>query len=293
MQTLGTVSVLGGDKRYIYLTSYLAEMGYRVNLIASAENIELADGVVQSSLIEALPFSDMIIFPIPISRDDEHLFAPLHSEKIPLTRCFSYIEPDSLVIGGVINNTVAKLAALHELMLYDILDTEELSIKNAIPTAEGALELAIASTEKTIFGSKCLIIGYGRISKILGRMLQGLGAKVTITSRRSDHRAWIEAEGYSYCYTHQLRSYPHQPDIIFNTVPDAVLTHSILEKFSPDTLIIDLAASTGGTDFDAADKLGIKAIHALSLPGKTAPRSAAKYIAEVADEYYQYKKGGL
>ncbi len=48
----------------------------------------------------------------------------------------------------------------------------------------------------------------------------------------------------------------------------------------PGTLLLDLASAPGGTDFAAAEKLGIQAVHALSLPGKTAPATAAKAIAQ-------------
>jgi len=48
-----------------------------------------------------------------------------------------------------------------------------------------------------------------------------------------------------------------------------------------------------GTDFEAAKEFGIKAVHALSLPGKVAPISSAKYIAEVADGIWKKSEGGL
>ena len=43
-------------------------------------------------------------------------------------------------------------------------------------------------------------------------------------------------------------------------------------------MLIDLASKPGGVDFSAAKELGIHAVQALSLPGKTAPRAAAEII---------------
>ena len=135
---------------------------------------------------------------------------------------------------------------MHGLSIVDLLETEELAVKNAIPTAEGALQQAMEMTDYTIFGANCIITGYGRISRLLATRLRAMGATVTITSRRSDHKAWIEAEGYHYCYTISLKDVVDSADIIFNTVPSPVLTRHVLRKMKREALIIDLASQPGG-----------------------------------------------
>jgi dipicolinate synthase subunit A len=45
------------------------------------------------------------------------------------------------------------------------------------------------------------------------------------------------------------------------------------------TLIIDLASKPGGTDFRYAEKRGIKALLAPSLPGIVAPKTAGQILA--------------
>ena len=45
-------------------------------------------------------------------------------------------------------------------------------------------------------------------------------------------------------------------------------------------LIIDLASLPGGTDFAAAEELGLHAEHALALPGRCAPQTAGALIAQ-------------
>ena len=47
------------------------------------------------------------------------------------------------------------------------------------------------------------------------------------------------------------------------------------------TLIIDLASKPGGTDFRYAEKRGIKALLAPSLPGIVAPKTAGQILANV------------
>ena len=51
-----------------------------------------------------------------------------------------------------------------------------------------------------------------------------------------------------------------------------------LAKTASNALVIDLASMPGGVDFRAAERLGIKAIHALSLPGKVAPKTSGIII---------------
>ena len=73
-------------------------------------------------------------------------------------------------------------------------------------------------------------------------------------------------------------------DTIINTVPVMILTEEILASSKAGCLVIDLASKPGGTDFAAAKRMEINAIHALALPGKVAPASAGKLITETIRE---------
>jgi len=66
--------------------------------------------------------------------------------------------------------------------------------------------------------------------------------------------------------------------IIINTVPMLIFKQEELKNIKSDTLIIDLASKPGGIDFNAAKYMGLKTIHALSLPGKYSPQTAAEFI---------------
>src|SRR5699024_12265895 len=66
--------------------------------------------------------------------------------------------------------------------------------------------------------------------------------------------------------------------------PHPVLDETTLAKVNRSALLIDLASKPGGINFKAAEDLGIKAIHALGIPGKTAPLTAGKIIAQVMIE---------
>lgn len=140
------------------------------------------------------------------------------------------------------------------------------STANAIPTAEGAIEIAISETPVTIHGSKCLVLGYGKIGKILTKDLYGMGAVTYAAARKYADLAMIEGHGYEPLPMSVLESRINDFDIIFNTVPALVLDDKVLSGVRKDALIIDLASKPGGVDFEAAKKYGLRVIWALSLP---------------------------
>jgi dipicolinate synthase subunit A len=158
----------------------------------------------------------------------------------------------------------------------DFLEREDFLIFNAIPTAEGALELAISETPVTLYGCNALVIGFGRIGKLLCSRLAAFGAHVTAAARKIEDFSWIDALGYRSVNTLKLDGALHACDVIFNTVPNLVLTSARLRELKPSCAIIDLASAPGGTDFKAAEKLGLRCRWALSLPGQCAPESAAR-----------------
>jgi len=165
-------------------------------------------------------------------------------------------------------------------------------ITNAVPTAAGAIELAMSETPFTLHGSRCLVTGYGRIGKILSRMLCAIGARVSVEARKFSDLAMIAANGYDAIELNSLPDRVADFDIVFNTIPYMIFNREILGKLKPNALLIDLASRPGGVDFDAAAQMGIKVIWALSLPGKVAPVSAGTIIKEtITNVIAEMKKG--
>ena len=149
----------------------------------------------------------------------------------------------------------------------DYFNRDELIIENCIPTAEGALQIAMEELPTTVFGSKVLILGFGRVAKATAQIFKSLGAKVHIAARK---RAAL-AEAKTLCYSPVLISGLAQADlssfsVIINTIPAVILSSRLLTQISRETLIIDLASKPGGVDFDAASSLDLKVVWALSLP---------------------------
>ena len=150
--------------------------------------------------------------------------------------------------------------------LTDYLRREELCLANAVPTAEGAIRIAMEETARTLHGASALVVGYGRIGMALAPRLRALGMQTEICARRCETRALAQMQGFSAVPVSALAQSAAAADVIFNTVPVLLLSETVLKALPPETLVIDLASRPGGTDFDAAKRLGIRVVWALALP---------------------------
>ena len=112
-----------------------------------------------------------------------------------------------------------------------------------------------------------MVLGFGRVMT-LGRTLKALGATVLVVSQHDGELARAYEMGCQRIHLFDLADSLNRVDVVFNTIPAPVLTGEVLRRMSPDTLIIDLAAAPGGTEFAAANEYGIKALLAPGLPGK-------------------------
>lgn len=274
------IAVIGGDNRQGYLAGALSEAGMDVIVNGLEKFPGLKDARFISDTAEAIEQADVIVLPVPVSHDGITVNAPYGYSVIYLSDVLAAAGPDQLILGGKIEPGLAASIADQGLRAADYLAREELSIRNAIPTAEGALAIAIKETPITLFGSDCLVIGYGRLGKLMAARLQDMGAKVTVSARKQSDLAWILAGGYQPIQTGDIYPVLDRFDLIFNTVPACILGHAELKKIKSSGVIIDLASAPGGVDYAAAQQLGVKAIQALSLPGKTAPASAADIIKD-------------
>jgi dipicolinate synthase subunit A len=273
-------TVIGGDLRNIKLAHLIAEEGKKVNVFGFTKaGFEV--GIEESqNLIDAIDASDVIIGPLPCSNDDLTLNAPFHPEKIYINEIFKMMSKNQIFIAGRISDKIAHLAEIYNVYSVDILEREEMAVLNAIPTAEGAIQIAMEEMPITLHDCNALIMGYGRIGKILAKMLHAIGANVYVEARKYSDLAWIRSYGFKSVVIPELKDYIPKMDVIFNTIPHIILEKDLLLQVKKESLIIDLASKPGGVDFEKAKELGLKAIWALSLPGKVAPITAAKFIKD-------------
>jgi dipicolinate synthase subunit A len=274
-----TVSVIGGDLRQLTLAELLQSEGYRVSLYGFDKDI-CTDNIKNEPDVCRVLSSDIIILPVPVTFDGVTINSPYALSPLSVDEFLRGIKASAIVFGGQIRQSFAKALENNHIAYRDYLTREELSVKNAVPTAEGAIEIAIGETPITIHGSKSLVLGYGRIGKILAKDLLGMGAQTYVEARKYADLAMIESHGYEPLPLDKLKENIHNFDIIFNTVPALILNGEILSRIKKDALVIDLASKPGGVDFEAAKAYGVRVIWALSLPGKTAPVTSGAIIKD-------------
>lgn len=273
---LNSFGVMGGDQRQIALAESIAADGYTV-YACGLDMVGEIKGVRQAALSDLALICDTIVLPLPVTRDGRHLNTPLHSETIALDEHFAMLMRNKRVFGGMMERLYQTSDIWQEINARDYFTREELAVRNAALTAEGSIEIAMREYPGSIGKSKCLVAGFGRIGKALSYMLRGLGAEVYVSARRPDDFAWIDVYGYQPVHTGNICQ-KEQYDIIFNTIPSRIFTRRVLSKLPAETILIDLASAPGGVDLEAAEKLGIRVIPALSLPGKAAPKAAGEVI---------------
>ncbi|MBQ3691798.1 MAG: dipicolinate synthase subunit DpsA [Clostridia bacterium] len=274
MFDINKVCIIGGDKRQIYLGLSMIRDGKNV-VFYGVDNCDMVEEDY-SSLEQAVLKSDCVVLPMPLSKDGKTLFTPLSNMTIPLDKNFCDIIK-SKPIFCTNSRLLMKTGDYSNSQVFDYLDREELAVLNAVPTAEGAVEIAMRNYPRTINSSSCLVAGYGRIGKVLSRILAALGANVTVSARKLNDLTWIRLNGYNPINTEDI-SISGRYDLIFNTIPSMIFDEETLAKVAKNSLVIDLAYAPGGVDFKAAQKLGINTIQALSLPGKVAPVTAGEII---------------
>lgn len=271
------VLVLGGDLRCAYLAKELAHNGFYV-ITYGFDSIDFLPSHTAENLEQAVRQAKIIILPLPVSKDHETINTPLFSSEIPIQTVLDSVSENQIVFGGMFTRDVYKAVKDRGIKIYDYFEREELAILNAVPTVEGALELAMHELPITLWGAECLITGYGRIAKVLQKTLLGLGAHVTVAARKYSDRAWANALGAESISIKAMEEQAERFDVIFNTVPHTVIDKAVLQHVKKDTLIIDLASVPGGVDFAEAKKLHVNVKWALSVPGKVAPETAGKII---------------
>lgn len=274
------IAIIGGDRRNAGLYNLLTEEGNNVGVYGIDQLYK-----ENETLMSLLRSSDVIVGPVPLTTDGTMINTPFSKQEISINDLLFGMktlsdEPSKIFISGNISDAVRNVAKACNIKVFDLLKREEMAVLNSIPTAEGAIQIAMEEMPITLHGCNALVLGYGRIGKVLSCMLAGIGANVHVTARKAHDFSWINVMHYHGLPLSEVENIASEIDVVFNTIPTRIVNEKLLGAFKTDCLLIDLASKPGGIDFDKAKELGMKSIWALSLPGKVAPFSAARYMKE-------------
>ncbi|MGN0771544.1 MAG: hypothetical protein ACI4MI_03040 [Christensenellales bacterium] len=149
---------------------------------------------------------------------------------------------------------------------------------NSYLTAEGSLEYIIQNTDKCIRDMTFGVIGWGNLAKAMVKLLGKFESRAIVLTRSKEEKKQTVISGREYMPFDEC-DYT-QFDCIINTVP-----YRLFEKNPPvdhDVFVLELASKIYPFDYDDFKDKGIRYMIASSVPSKTAPRSAAQLLCDVA-----------
>jgi len=275
--------ILGGDQRYLEVINQLASKGLHI-VLAGFDQMSFSHPNISNQKVDQVDFEkiDAILLPLNGTGAGGEVEAVYTDEAVALSPDMLKRTPDHCIVyTGISNEYLDKAVDQAGRKLVRLIDRDDVAILNSIPTAEAVLKIAIEETGYTIHGSNVMLLGFGRTGVTLARLFSAVGANVFVAARKDSDFARITEMGLHPVHLDHLVDYISDIDICINTVPHMLLTEAILSKMPVSVLIIDIASKPGGTDFAFAEEKGIKTIHALGLPGKTAPKTAGEIISTV------------
>ena len=165
-----TFAVIGGDRRSFYAAKRLKEYGFETKLF----------GLKNEKPFRSLnkTEADAVLLPVPFTRDGIHIFAPESTEEILISDVLASVSENSLIFAGNVNGITDR-------RILDYARRETFAVRNAVPTAQGALLLALQNGKCTLFGMRVAIIGYGKVAFATAKLFHAVGADVTVFARKA------------------------------------------------------------------------------------------------------------
>ena len=267
-----TIGMLGGDKREQEIARRAALTGATVRAHGFPWPEQDIPGVQHlddpAAVLKGAKFA---LFPIPGISASGALFAPSAPAPIIPDRAMlaAMIPRAHIILGWADKNLKAHAEAL-SIGLHEYEWDRSLMLQRTPAILEGLLKIVIENTAITIHNANACVVGQGTVGAVLTRYLVALGAHTHIAARNSEQRAAAFVAGATPHLLEELPQLAPRLDFIFSTVPSRVVGEDVLSRLPKSALIVDLAAPPGGVDFDAAKRLGLKAIWGRGL-GSRAP----------------------
>ena len=227
MRTIHKIAILGGDRRTETILHGLHRaVPDSVLSVWGTTDVQIptfAHGT--KTWQEAMSGAQVGILPVPVTRDGENLSADPHANQtVPLEALCRFLRPGSLLLGGIIPPVVLRMAEENAVRFLDYYADGVVQTLNAVPTAEGAIAIAIRELPVILPETTAVVTGYGRCAKALANRLHLLGARVIVAARRPEALAEAACDGCETIYLSAFLTDPPSCQILFNTIPVPVFT---------------------------------------------------------------------
>ena len=163
----------------------LRQEQYKIDTYGLEKSEDIKPEEKSENLINSINNCDIIVTSIPLTKDRKIVNAPFAKQEIVVEDLFKTLQGKKVFSGNIPNEYIENN---RQIEFIDLLQNEELTILNSIPSAEGAIQVAMEQSEITINSSKILILGFGRIGKILAKMLSGFGSDGIYCEARKRNR---------------------------------------------------------------------------------------------------------
>lgn len=294
--------IIGGDLRNFYLYKQLLLNKEQVKICGFNK---LEPNINSIYDITEVMRSDIIILPIPFTKDNINLNIQYSDTCIKIDGLLEYLK-NKVIVACNINTSLKEKLEKQNCKIIDIAKNEQFAVLNAIPTSEATIEIILNRRHKVLHNSNCLIMGYGRIGKVLSNKLKALNVNVTCLAMNMEEKSWCIASGYNIITVDDIKKQKEilkKYDIIINTIPKEIITEK-LKEINKETLVIDLASKPGGINRKMVKELNINFVEALGLPRKICTRNISRIYkrdnryrnnvkGEFKDDFRYYKNNHI
>lgn len=268
------IAVIGHDLREWYAACTLQARGYETTYVGRvpARGHVGPNGVAQRAGIgQAIAGCSVIVGPVRglFEHQEQQLQENLAMQRAP-----------AWLFCGQPSQRLQQAASARGWTVVDLQQSDWHARLNAVPTAEGAVLEAALNSERTIWQSRCVVIGYGRVGSLLAHRLQAWGARIVVATADERERVHALVHHEQSVTLSSLKPCLADADFVFNTIPAPICNADVLSACKSDALLVELASPPGGIDRTAAEQLGLHLHFAPGLPGKWSPRTAGEILAD-------------
>lgn len=285
------IVIFPGDARQDYIARALKRKGYEVVPLPKKRDERKAEGrnEFRTCMEEIIRSGDAIVLPTPSFLSDGRIRMPQNCDwEMQFEELTELLSAGQRVYGSVIGEERMCSLCANGVRVIDLMESEEVALRNAVATAEGAIAEAIALGKGNMHDERCLVIGFGRCGSVLAHKLKGLCRSVGVMARRESVLTAAKVLGFETIGfdSQELAGYRY----VFNTVPANVLFGRRLESLDQGVVIIDLASAPGGVDYTQCAMSDICAKLCSGLPGKYAPEASGVILAEAIERSFEWKE---
>lgn len=276
MNRKNKILIAGGDYRQTYLARFLLKYFDKIYTIGFNQTLKFDEITVLEDISDLNEKIDILILPPVTTNDGVTVNTPFYNKNLYINEVLQHLNNRAKIYGGNISANLFSRLSSSGYYVSDYLKDEKFILENTVPTAEGALMIALEETPFVIYGAKTAVLGYGRVGSATASLFRNTGADVYIFDRKQEKRIHAQSQDLTALEFDDKKLF--DCSIIINTVPCMVLDSQKLRKIKKEALIIDLASKPGGVDLEYAKQRGLNVIWALSLPGKVAPVTSGEII---------------